>query len=203
MGEENKNDERVELKVLGITYNQLRADAYALILAQVDGQYRIPVMVGVFEARAIAMNLEGVIPPRPITHDLIVSMQHAFGIELEEVFIYKFADGVFMSELKFKNDNVEVSLDSRTSDAIAIALRTGARIFTTRGIMEVAGYIDTTSANASDKEDDGAVSPEEAYDNCSLEKLEKMLQVCVEQEAYEVAAEIKKAIDKKKTEKQL
>jgi bifunctional DNase/RNase len=120
-------DSRVELKVLGITYSQVQKGAYALLLSQVDGPYRIPVVVGVAEAQSIAMKLENIIPPRPMSHDLMVSLFHAFGISLEQVFIYKFHDGTFLSELTLKGKDAEITLDSRTSDAIALAVRTDAR----------------------------------------------------------------------------
>ncbi len=195
--------ERVELKVMGITYSQVQQGAYALVLAQVDGPYRIPVVVGIAEAQSIAVRLENIIPPRPMPHDLFVSMAHAFGIGLDEVFICKFDDGVFMSELTFSNDSMQVVLDSRTSDAIALALRTGAPIYTTRDIMERTGFIIGEQKEPTVGDDDGqaeAADLEKGYQNCSIEQLEKMLQVHVDHEEYEMAAEVKKAIDRKRAE---
>ena len=123
---------RVRLRVLGISYSQIQAGAYALILAQTDGPYRIPVVVGAAEAQSIAIKMEGIVPPRPMTHDLFTSLTMAYGIELKDVFIHKFEDGIFSSELTFVNTaGEEVVLDARTSDAIAIAMRTHAPIFTT------------------------------------------------------------------------
>ena len=196
--------ERVELKVMGITYSQVQQGAYALVLAEADGPYRIPIVVGIAEAQAIAVRLENIIPPRPMPHDLFVSLAHAFGILLEEVFISKFDEGVFMSELKFVDDSREVVLDSRTSDAIALALRTNAPIYTTREIMEKTGFIIGEQKEQESAGDEGqaeVADAENGYQNCSIEKLERMLQVCVEHEEYETAAEIKKAIDKKKAER--
>ncbi len=193
--------ERVELRVMGITYNQVQQDAYALVLAQVDGPYRIPVVVGVAEAQSIAVRLENIIPPRPMPHDLFVSMAHAFGIQLEEVFISKFDDGIFMSELTFRNDSMEVVLDSRTSDAIALALRTNAPIFTTRDIMEKTGFvIDGFDESREGKEPGTDSEGEVGFQNLSMKRLEKLLQTYVENEEYEMAAEVKKAIDKKRAE---
>ena len=124
------NSERIRLRVLGISYSQIQAGAYALILAQTDGPYRIPVVVGAAEAQSIAIKMEGIIPPRPMTHDLFSSLAQAYGIELKDVFIHKFEDGIFSSELTFENRNgQEVVLDARTSDAIAIAMRTHTPIF--------------------------------------------------------------------------
>lgn len=193
--------ERVELRVMGITYNQVQQDAYALVLAQVDGPYRIPVVVGVAEAQSIAVRLENIIPPRPMPHDLFVSMAHAFGIQLEEVFISKFDDGIFMSELTFRNDSMEVVLDSRTSDAIALALRTNAPIFTTRDIMEKTGFVIDGFDESREGKEQGTDSEEEVgFQNLSMKRLEKLLQTYVENEEYEMAAEVKKAIDKKRAE---
>ncbi len=97
------NDNRIQLKVLGISYSQIQTGAYALILAQIDGPYRIPVVIGATEAQSIAIRMENIIPPRPMTHDLFVSFAHAFGVKLKEVFIYKFEDGIFSSELTFSD----------------------------------------------------------------------------------------------------
>ena len=143
--------EKIRLKVLGISYSQIQSGAYALILAQADGPYRIPVVIGASEAQSIAIRMEGIIPPRPMTHDLFVSFAHAFGVKLKEVFIYKFEDGIFSSELTFTDGEREVVLDSRTSDAIAIAMRTKSPIFTTRSILDETGFImEETSASDSD-----------------------------------------------------
>lgn len=98
----SENDEnRVRLKVMGLSYSQIQSGAYALILAQVGGPMRIPVVIGAAEAQSIAMKMENITPPRPMTHDLFVSFAHAFGVKLTEVFIYKFEDGIFSSEITF------------------------------------------------------------------------------------------------------
>lgn len=192
--------ERVELNVMGITYSQVQQGAYALVLAQVDGPYRIPIVVGIAEAQAIAVRLENIIPPRPMPHDLFVSMAHAFGIELEEVFISRFDEGVFLSELTFRSETTEVVLDSRTSDAVALALRMNAPIYTTREIMEKTGFVMNDKPDGEEDEQSDAADVGNGYQNCSIGKLENMLQMCVDNEEYEIAAEIKKAIDKKRAE---
>ena len=192
--------ERVELNVMGITYSQVQQGAYALVLAQVDGPYRIPIVVGIAEAQAIAVRLENIIPPRPMPHDLFVSMAHAFGIELEEVFISRFDEGVFLSELTFRSETTEVVLDSRTSDAVALALRMNAPIYTTREIMEKTGFVMNDKPDGEEDEQSDAADVGNGYQNCCIGKLEKMLQMCVDNEEYEIAAEIKKAIDKKRAE---
>lgn len=191
--------EKIKLNVMGITYSQVQNGAYALVLSEEGGKYRIPVVVGVAEAQSIAIKLENIIPPRPLSHDLIVGLSHAYGINLDEVFLYKFENGVFLSELHFSSDDRSVKIDSRTSDAIALALRTGAPIYTTREIMETTGFI-------SDKADI-KIKPVEDGDKplnlkkFAIEELEKMLARCVEREEYERAAEIKKIITEKREEK--
>ena len=136
-------ENRIKLKVLGITYSQIQNGAYALVLAEEEGPHRIPIIIGTAEAQAIAIRLEHLVPPRPMTHDLFVSFAHAFGIRLVEVFIYKFEDGVFSSELLFDDGERQIRVDSRTSDAIAIALRSQAPVYTTPEIVEEAGIIST------------------------------------------------------------
>lgn len=190
--------EKVKLNVLGITSSQIQAGAYALVLSEEGGAYRIPVIVGVAEAQSIAVKLENVRPPRPLSHDLIVSLTHAFGIGLEEVFIYKFVNGVFLSELHFGDDDRKVVIDSRTSDAIALAMRTGAPIYTTREILKKAGFVS--------EKGEVKVAPVDSelkeidLKKFAVEELEKMLSKCVEREEYERAAEIKRIIIEKKGE---
>ncbi|MDE6135429.1 MAG: bifunctional nuclease family protein, partial [Muribaculaceae bacterium] len=134
-------DNKIRLHVLGLSFSQLQSGAYALVLAEDNGPRRIPVVIGVAEAQSIAICLEGIRTPRPLTHDLFVSFAHAFGVKLTEVFIYKFEDGIFSSELTFTNSDRTIVIDARTSDAIAIALRTRAPIFTTEDIIRRTGFI--------------------------------------------------------------
>ncbi|MDE5921716.1 MAG: bifunctional nuclease family protein, partial [Paramuribaculum sp.] len=131
--------ERIRLKVLGLSYSQIQTGAYALILAEADGPGRILVVIGPAEAQSIAIRMESITPPRPMTHDLFVSFAHAFGVKLREVFIYRFEDGIFSSELTFTDGDRTVTVDSRTSDAIAIALRTDTPIYASEQVMETAG----------------------------------------------------------------
>lgn len=195
-------EDRIKLNVLGITYSQVQQGAYALVLEQDDGPYRIPIVVGVAEAQSIAVKLENIIPPRPMPHDLMISMAHGFGISLDEVFIYKFDDGIFLSELHLSSDDRQISIDSRTSDAIALAMRTGAPIFTTSEIVEQTGFMitkeDLEKRRKRKREQQYAETHEVKLQNLAIEELEKMLSRCVEREEYERAAEIKNVIDAKK-----
>ena len=134
-------DQRISLYVLGLSYSQLQSGAYALVLAEENGPRRIPVVIGASEAQSIAIALEGIRTPRPLTHELFVSFAHAFGVKLKEVFIYRFEDGVFSSEITFSDGDRTVVIDSRTSDAIAIAMRTQTPIYTTEEIMQTAGFV--------------------------------------------------------------
>lgn len=205
------NKDRIRLKVLGISYSQIQSGAYALILAQIGGPYRIPVVIGAAEAQSIALRMESITPPRPMTHDLFVSFAHAFGIKLREVFIYRFEDGIFSSELTFSDDERTIVIDSRTSDAIAIAMRTGAPIFTTPEILEETGFLleessqeDEDEAAAADapvfveEEDDIAGGePAPKIENYTVEELQKLLARLIEQENYEEAARVNEIIKRK------
>ncbi|MCI9607114.1 MAG: bifunctional nuclease family protein [Muribaculaceae bacterium] len=195
--------DKVRLKVLGISYSQIQTGAYALILAQVDGPYRIPVVIGAAEAQSIALRMESITPPRPMTHDLFVSFAHAYGVKLIEVFIYKFEDGIFSSELTFSDGERTVKIDSRTSDAIAIAMRTGSPIFTTQEIVDETGFIlemqtgeDSDNTESSDTADDIVREPK--LENYALEELERTLEKYIRNEQYEEAAKINELIKKKR-----
>ncbi len=192
------NGDRIRLRVLGISYSQIQSGAYALILAQVDGPYRIPVVVGSSEAQSIAIKMEGIIPPRPMTHDLFASLAHAYGLELKEVFIHKFEEGIFSSDLIFENsEGKEIVLDARTSDAIAIAMRTNSPIWTTPEILEETGFImeikETDPHLPSDEEIERSLR-ETNLEELSLEELQERLNKHIAQEEYEQAAKIKAII---------
>ena len=185
-------ENKIEMDVMGITYSQIQAGAYALLLKQRDGDLRVPIVVGVPEAQSIAMRLEHVIPPRPLSHDLMVSMFHAFGISLDEVLIYKFSEGVFMSKLKLSANDQNLELESRTSDAIALALRTNAPIYTTQEVLDKTGFLIKDGEKGK-----VAVKPKRTLSDMTVEELQKKLNRAVELEKYELAASIQKAINEK------
>ena len=172
-------DTRIKLRVQGLTNSQIQSGAYALILAEEDGVRRIPIIVGTSEAQSIAIALERITPPRPLTHDLFATFAQAFGVRLCEVFIYKFEDGVFYSELLFEDGIKQIRLDSRTSDAIAIALRVKCGIYTTPEIVRECGVVLENSAEEKDKDDDSilALEPEEIHDETKLKKWLSLLDV--------------------------
>lgn len=203
----NNEDDRIRLTVLGLSYSQIQTGAYALILAEADGPMRIPVVIGAAEAQSIAISLENIKPTRPMTHDLFVSASQAFGIRMLEVFIYKFEDGVFSSEITLSDGERTVVVDSRTSDAIAIAMRTHSSIFTTREIIEATGFIMEVSSEDTDSDiDDDAipqsferiVNTEPKMENLAIEELERELNKAIEREDYETAAKINNIIEEKK-----
>ena len=199
--------ERVKLNILGLSYNQLQNGAFALLLAEENGPFRIPVVIGPAEAQAIAIRMEGITPPRPLTHDLFASFIQAFGIRLREVFIYKFEDGVFSSELTFDDGERQVVLDARTSDAIAIAMRCKAPIWTTREIVDETGFIiegDPTVKKETDDDEKPVIMVDEAAsepnpEKFAVEELEKLLARLIAEENYEEAARISEIIKRKKS----
>jgi bifunctional DNase/RNase len=195
---------RIKLKVMGISYSQTQSGAYALILIEENGERRIPIIIGGFEAQAIVIKLENLDPPRPLTHDLFKKFADEFNITISEVMIYKLEEGVFFSKLVCGNDQKTYSIDSRTSDAVAIALRFGCPIYITEEILDKAGITISPS--------DGEVTPAADTDNMfetetakygsySDEELYKLIDEAVKTEDYERAASIRDEIEKRKKKK--
>lgn len=192
-------ENKVKLKIVGISYSQIRSGAYALILAEENGQYHIPIVIGASEAQSIAIKMEKINMPRPLTHDLITNISQAFGIKLTEIFIYKFEDGIFYSELTFNDGDRQIIIDARTSDAVALAIRTKAPIFTTREIIDETGFImEVTGENSYSLEKDTKHDNEIKLENLAIEELERMLNKHIDLEEYEQAAHISKIIKQKK-----
>lgn len=208
----NSVDTRIKLRVQGLTNSQIQSGAYALILAEEDGARRIPIIVGTSEAQSIAIALERITPPRPLTHDLFATFAQAFGVRLCEVFIYKFEDGVFYSELLFEDGTKQIRLDSRTSDAIAIALRVKCDIYTTPEIVRGCGVVLEDAVEEVDKDSDDsilAMEPEEIQDETKLKKwlslldadeLSDRLDDAVADENYEYAKMYKDEIRRREEE---
>jgi len=195
---------RVKLKVLGISYSQTQSGAYALILIEENGEKRIPIIIGGFEAQAIVIKLENLEPPRPLTHDLFRSFADKFNISVIEVMIYKLEEGVFYSRLLCNNGEKELTIDSRTSDAVALALRFGCPIYISEDILEKAGITvtPTDTPSSSEPEDDTLYeSGNSKYANYSDEELFKMIDEAVRTEDYERAATIRDEIEKRKKKK--
>jgi bifunctional DNase/RNase len=195
----------VRLDIKGISYSQTQSGAYALVLSEVDGTRTLPIVIGAFEAQSIAIALEKEIkPPRPLTHDLFKSFADRFHIIIKQVIIHKLVDGVFYSSLICERDGIEEIIDTRTSDAIALATRFLAPIFTYENILDKAGvYLKLKEEDEIDEEnlvlgDLIAETVEETtYDSETLEELNKQLDNAVEDEDYELAAKIRDEINKR------
>lgn len=200
----------VRLNIKGISYSQTQNGAYALILSEVEGERKLPIVIGAFEAQSIAIALEKEIkPPRPLTHDLFKNFADRFEIVVKQVIIHKLVDGVFYSSLICERDKIEEIIDARTSDAIALALRFQAPIFTYKNILDKAGiYLKADKEEEQEKEDiivDELFSNEiemksddPDYKKLSLNELNSMLDQAVKNEDYEKAARIRDEISKRK-----
>lgn len=197
------DSDKIKLRVMGLSIGRLQSGAYVLVLAQVGGNHRIPVVIGAPEAQSIALKMEGIVPPRPLTHDIFAAFTHAFGIGLKQVLIYKFEDGVFYSELTFEQEGRVVKIDARTSDAVAIAVRTDAPIYVTRDVMEETAFdlSDTPfgeDGDGADNDDTPETNRMPRLENYTIEELERTLQQLVSDEDYEQASRVKKLITLKK-----
>ena len=169
--------DRVKISVMGITHSQIQKGAYAVLLTEDGGPHRIPVVVGIAEAQSIVAWMERVNLPRPLTHDLFRSVTRAFGIRVKEVFVSKFEKGIFYSEITFADGDREVVVDARTSDALAIALRSHAPIYTTREVIDETGFIaegfdDAPAADRDTTVDDASLLP---LNRLAEEELQRML----------------------------
>jgi len=198
----------VKLTIKGISYSQTQNGAYALILNEVDGDRKLPIVIGAFEAQSIAIALENEIkPPRPLTHDLFKTFADRFDILVKQVIIHKLVDGVFFSSIICERDKIEEIIDARTSDAIALALRFHAPIFTYQNILEKAGFYNSTDSESNTTIEDGALTGPETfgaeeenqspYKKMSLFELHDQLEVAVQEEDYEKAARIRDEISKR------
>ena len=191
---------KIRLKIAGLSYSQTRAGAYALILEEEEGNRRLPVIIGTSEAQSIAIQLEGLKPYRPLTHDLFVSMASSFHIEVHEVNIVKLEEGIFYSEIICKREHAKIKIDSRTSDAIAIALRFHAPIFVSETIMERAGMIfdEETGKFAETSEEKEPSASEKDYSDMTEDELQKKMDESVKEEDYETASKIRDELNKRK-----
>lgn len=188
--------DKIKLKVLGISYSQTQTGAYALILAEDNGERRIPIIIGGFEAQAIAIEIEGLKPPRPLTHDLLVSFAEAYNIEIIDVTINRLEEGIFYSDITCFNGTNRIKIDARTSDSIALALRFKCPIYTTLDVINKAGIQMEEQAPEKDpaKTTKKTSTSRQSYTDKSLTDLENLLKIAIEQENYELASEIRDEI---------
>lgn len=203
----------VRLKIKGISYSQTQNGAYALILNEVDGDRKLPIVIGAFEAQSIAIALEKEIkPPRPLTHDLFKNFSDRFDIVIKQVIIHKLVDGVFYSSIICERDKIEEIIDARTSDAIALALRFSAPIFTYKTILDKAGIFLKFSSKDKEENDDSIIVNEilqegatveieqgasDGYTELTIDELNKELEKAVTNEDYEKAAKLRDEISKR------
>ncbi|MFW6350946.1 MAG: bifunctional nuclease domain-containing protein [Bacteroidota bacterium] len=195
--------EKIKLEILGISYSQSQSGAYALILGENGEKRRLPIIIGSFEAQAIAIELEKMKPSRPLTHDLLKNFAQTFNIIIKEVIIYKFAEGIFYSKLICFDGIKEVEIDSRTSDAVALAVRFKCPIYTYESILGAAGIVLQDDDKGLENEPVGEEKPtvESNYENLSVKELEELLMSAIDEEAYEKASKIRDEINKRKSKK--
>ena len=202
----------IRLNIKGISYSQTQSGAYALILSEENGERKLPIVIGAFEAQSIAIALEKDIrPPRPLTHDLFKNFSERFNIVIKQVIIHKLVDGVFYASLICENNNIEEIIDARTSDAIALALRFSAPIFTYKNILDKAGVIlkienvkegkkiedSLVFESEPTKEEKMKVPADVTFKDLSLSDLKDLLKKAVQGEDYEVAAKLRDEISKR------
>lgn len=195
---------KVRLEIVGLSYSQTQSGAYALVLGESTGTRRLPIIIGGFEAQAIAIELEKMTPSRPLTHDLFKSFAETFDISITEVLIYNLVEGIFYAKLICNDGTKDVEIDARTSDAIALAVRFSCPIFTYEFILKSAGIVldDETAAMTSEVAEaevkEGESRKEDEYKSKSTEELKSLLQTALDEEQYEVASRIRDELNNRK-----
>ena len=192
----------VQLLINGISYSQTQNGAYALILSEIEGERKLPIVIGTNEAQSIAIAIEKEIkPPRPLTHDLFKNFCVRFDIKIKQVIIHKLVDGVFYSSVICERDGIEEIIDSRSSDAIALAIRFEAPIYTYENILEKAGVVLKIEKEIDEKSllkelfsDEKAETTIDDLKEKSKKELEELLKIAVQNENYEAAAKIRDEI---------
>lgn len=189
---------KIRLKFIGLTFSQVQTGAYTVILAEESGERQVSILIGTPEAQAVAICIDGLKPPRPLTHDLFVSFMDVMNVDLKEVYIYRYDDGIFFSNLIFRENNTEnrkeVYLDSRISDAIALALRTGAVITVEDKVMAETAIAVGDSDYVGDMEDGREENPE----RMEVSALQQALEEAIETEDYERASYLRDVINSRK-----
>jgi bifunctional DNase/RNase len=192
--------EKVKLEIVGLSYSQTQSGAYALVLAESGGKRRLPIIIGGFEAQAIAIELEKMTPTRPLTHDLFKSFATSFDIEVKEVIIYNLVEGIFFSKLICEKDGVVTEIDARTSDAIAIGVRFNCPVYTFESILSSAGILldeGTVEGELGEFDDSDEEEVETKPEDASVAELETQLAAAIENEDYELASKLRDLINKK------
>ena len=193
---------KVRLEIVGLSYSQTQSGAYALVLGESTGSRRLPIIIGGFEAQAIAIELEKMTPTRPLTHDLFKAFSETFSIDITEILIYNLVDGIFYAKLICTDGTREVEIDARTSDAIALAVRFNCPIFTYEFILKSAGIVLDDDSLPTIENPTATVeemtTPEGEYQSKSSEELKNLLQAALDNEQYESASKIRDELNTRK-----
>ncbi|RYY56337.1 MAG: bifunctional nuclease family protein [Chitinophagaceae bacterium] len=198
---------KIELEIVALSHSITQTHSYAVVLGEVNGLRRLPIVIGGFEAQAIAVALEKMNPSRPLTHDLMKNFLNAFAIDLHEIIICDLQEGIFYSKLVCSSDNDTIEIDSRTSDALALAVRFGCPIYTYENILESAGILMEDTAGTGKKkkakqevmvEESGTVTSNEDLKSLSLEELNTLLNEVLESEDYIRAIAIRDEINSRR-----
>jgi len=193
---------KIKLDIVGLSYSQTQSGAYALVLGEVNGRRRLPIIIGGFEAQAIAIEIEKMTPSRPLTHDLFKSLTSSFGIQVTEVIIYNLVEGIFYGKIICGDGKRSAEIDARTSDAIAIAVRFNCPIYTYEFILAKAGIMiegnDFVFLENTEGIEKPAV-PNSSFNSLTNDQLKEQLKTALSEEAYEKAAKIRDELSKRKT----
>ena len=194
--------DKIELKIIGLSYSQTQSGAYALVLSEKKGVRRLPIIIGGFEAQSIAIELENMKPSRPLTHDLFKSFAESFQVAIKEVVIYNLIEGVFYSKLVCDKNGEEVEIDARTSDAIAIGIRCECPVYTFEHILSSAGIqleeeMDESTSLEGDQEVEEVEKESNELSAMSVEDLNALMQEAIDHEDYERASEIRDELNKR------
>lgn len=199
------NMKKIKLDIVGLSYSQTQSGAYALVLGEVNGRRRLPIIIGSFEAQAIAIEIEKMTPSRPLTHDLFKNFAQAFSIVIQEIIIYNLVDGIFYAKLICSDGKKTIEIDARTSDAIAMAVRFDCAIYTYEFILSTAGIVIEGNdfvylENMGEAQEEKTVSASSAtgYASLSTDELKTKLQEALTEEAYEKAAKIRDELNRRK-----
>ncbi len=195
--------EKIPLSIVGLSYSSTQSGAYALVLGEKEGNRRLPIIIGAFEAQAIAVQLENMAPKRPLTHDLFKSFAESFEIKVEEVIVYNLVEGIFYAKIVCSNGTQQMEIDARTSDAIAIAVRFECPIYTYEFILSTAGIFLEEHENEEQAASEKAETKpkpgiERELNKMSTDELQDSLKRAIEEEAYEKASRIRDEINRRK-----
>lgn len=195
--------DKIKLDIVGLSYSQTQSGAYALVLGESGGKRRLPIIIGGFEAQAIAIELESMAPTRPLTHDLFKNFADQFEIEIKEVVIYNLVEGIFYSKLICEQNGNKIDIDARTSDAIALGVRFKCPVYTFETILSSAGILldddqelEVTSSPLAEVKEEKTVG----FSDLSDEELEKQLEEAIAHEDYELASRVRDEINKRNGE---